>query len=179
MIRIIPSLFPTRSILFTGDTNVMAGGDIRYLNANMENGFLPLPDPSPKSGYHLHLLPQQSHRRMLTAGSNSKHGVSYAREQEAIILYDAAYEAFIQDPDLPRSIFEIEGADTCAIEFCSLSKTAGFTGTACGYTVVSPHTGAGRYVPSEKCGFAGRPPNSMGFRILCRTLQQLYLRRKA
>ncbi|MGN1059424.1 MAG: aminotransferase class I/II-fold pyridoxal phosphate-dependent enzyme, partial [Clostridia bacterium] len=64
--------------------------------------------------------------------------VDYANERGAVILFDAAYEDFIQDSDLPRSIFEIPGAQSCAIEFCSLSKTAGFTGTRCGYTVV-PH----------------------------------------
>ena len=63
--------------------------------------------------------------------------MDYARECGAVILFDAAYEAFLSDPALPRSIFEIEGAKECAIEFCSLSKTAGFTGTRCGYTVVS------------------------------------------
>ncbi len=62
--------------------------------------------------------------------------VEYARRQEAIILYDAAYEIFIEDDKLPRSIYEIAGAKECAIEFCSFSKTAGFTGTRCGYTIV-------------------------------------------
>ena len=62
--------------------------------------------------------------------------IDYALENEAVILYDSAYEAFITDPELPRSIFAIEGAKKCAIEFCSLSKTAGFTGTRCGYTIV-------------------------------------------
>ena len=62
--------------------------------------------------------------------------VDYALRRHAVILFDAAYEAFITDSSLPRSIFEIEGAKKCAIEFCSLSKTAGFTGTRCGYTVV-------------------------------------------
>lgn len=61
--------------------------------------------------------------------------VNWAREQGAVLLFDAAYEAFVRE-DLPRSIFEIEGAKECAIEFCSFSKTAGFTGTRCGYTVV-------------------------------------------
>jgi LL-diaminopimelate aminotransferase len=61
--------------------------------------------------------------------------VDYANKIDAIILYDAAYEAFITD-DCPRSIFAIDGARTCAVEFCSLSKTAGFTGTRCGYTVI-------------------------------------------
>ena len=62
--------------------------------------------------------------------------IAYAKRKNAIILFDAAYECFISDPALPRSIFEIEGARDCAIEFCSFSKTAGFTGTRCGYTVV-------------------------------------------
>ena len=62
--------------------------------------------------------------------------VDYALENDAVIFYDSAYEAFITDPELPRSIFAIEGAKKCAIEFCSLSKTAGFTGTRCGYTIV-------------------------------------------
>ncbi|MEE3456387.1 MAG: aminotransferase class I/II-fold pyridoxal phosphate-dependent enzyme, partial [Succiniclasticum sp.] len=65
-----------------------------------------------------------------------KEWVAYARQNRAVILYDAAYEAFIEDETLPRSIFQIEGAKECAIELCSLSKTAGFTGTRCGYTVV-------------------------------------------
>lgn len=59
-------------------------------------------------------------------------------ENDAVILYDAAYESFISDPEIPRSIFAVEGAKKCAIELCSLSKTAGFTGTRCGYTIV-PH----------------------------------------
>ena len=62
--------------------------------------------------------------------------MAYARSNNAVILYDAAYEAFIEDRELPRSIFQIEGSKECAIELCSLSKTAGFTGTRCGYTVV-------------------------------------------
>jgi LL-diaminopimelate aminotransferase len=65
-----------------------------------------------------------------------KEWVDYALANEAIILFDSAYEAFISDETLPRSIFAIEGAKKCAIEFCSLSKTAGFTGTRCGYTIV-------------------------------------------
>ena len=65
-----------------------------------------------------------------------KEWVDYALENSAVILFDSAYEAFISDETLPRSIFAIEGAKKCAIEFCSLSKTAGFTGVRCGYTVV-------------------------------------------
>lgn len=62
--------------------------------------------------------------------------VDYANKMNAIILFDAAYEAFIEEDDIPHSIFEIPEARTCAIEICSLSKTAGFTGTRCGYTVI-------------------------------------------
>ena len=62
--------------------------------------------------------------------------VSYANSRGAVILFDSAYEAFIEDAQVPHSIYEISGAETCAIEFCSLSKTAGFTGTRCGYTIV-------------------------------------------
>ena len=67
--------------------------------------------------------------------------IEYALENDAIILYDAAYEAFITE-ELPRSIFAVEGASKCAIEFCSLSKTAGFTGTRCGYTIIPKGAGA-------------------------------------
>ena len=62
--------------------------------------------------------------------------VQYANDNDAIILFDAAYECFVADKSLPRSIYEIEGAKECAIEFCSFSKTAGFTGVRCGYTIV-------------------------------------------
>ena len=62
--------------------------------------------------------------------------MDYANKNDAVILFDAAYEAFIEEEDIPHSIFEIEGSRTCAIEICSLSKTAGFTGTRCGYTIV-------------------------------------------
>ena len=62
--------------------------------------------------------------------------MDYALEQKAVLLYDAAYEAFLTQPGLPHSIFEVPGAERCAIEFCSLSKTAGFTGMRCGYTVL-------------------------------------------
>ena len=65
-----------------------------------------------------------------------KQWVDYANRTDAVLLFDAAYEAFIEDEDIPHSIFEIEGAKTCAIEICSLSKTAGFTGTRLGYTVI-------------------------------------------
>ena len=117
------------------DTNVMAGRKIQYLNATEENGFLPLPDESVDADIIYLCSPNNPTGAVYTKDQLQK-WVDYANEREAIILFDAAYECFITDPTLPRSIFEIPGAKTCAIEFCSFSKTAGFTGTRCGYTVV-------------------------------------------
>ena len=117
------------------DTNVMAGRRIVYLAATRENGFLPLPDAHTQADLVYLCSPNNPtgavyDREGLTAW------VSYARAHDAVLLFDAAYEAFITDDALPHSIYEIEGAKECAVEFCSLSKTAGFTGTRCGYTVV-------------------------------------------
>ena len=117
------------------DTNVMAGRKIQYMNATEENGFLPLPEGSVDADIIYLCSPNNPTGAVYTKEQLQK-WVDYANEREAVILFDAAYECFITDPTLPRSIFEIPGAKTCAIEFCSFSKTAGFTGTRCGYTVV-------------------------------------------
>lgn len=117
------------------DTNRMAGRPIRYLNANAENGFLPLPDPSVHADL-IYLCSPNNPTGAAYDRAGLKAWVDYANAHGAVILFDAAYECFIQDPALPRSIFEIPGAQTCAIEFCSFSKMAGFTGTRCGWTVV-------------------------------------------
>ena len=117
------------------DTNVMDGRPIVYLDATEENGFLPLPDP----GQRADLIYLCSPNNPTGAAYNKEQlqaWVDYALEQKAVLLYDAAYEAFITEPGLPHSIFEIPGAKQCAMEFCSLSKTAGFTGMRCGYTVL-------------------------------------------
>ena len=119
------------------DTNLMAGRKVVYAQANEENGFLPLPDPTLEADL-IYLCSPNNPTGAAYSADQLQQWVDYAREHSAVILYDAAYEAFITD-DLPRSIFEIKGAKECAIEFCSFSKTAGFTGTRCGYTVV-PHT---------------------------------------
>ena len=116
------------------DTNLMAGRPVAYLDATRENGFLPLPDDSLDAQLIYLCSPGNP-----TGAAYDKAGltrwVEYAREHDAVILYDAAYEAFIRS-GVPRTIYEIPGAEECAIEVCSLSKTAGFTGTRCGYTVV-------------------------------------------
>lgn len=117
------------------DSNTMCGNKVTYISGNADNDFLPMPDHS----QHVDVIYICSPNNPTGACYNKeqlKEWVDYALENEAVILYDSAYEAFISDPELPRSIYTIEGARKCAIEFCSLSKTAGFTGTRCGYTVV-------------------------------------------
>lgn len=117
------------------DTNKMSGREICFMNANIKNNFLPLPDYDKKADI-IYLCSPNNPTGACYNREQLKQWVDYANKNEAIILYDAAYEAFINDSDIPRSIFEIEDAKKCAIEFCSLSKTAGFTGVRCGYTIV-------------------------------------------
>lgn len=117
------------------DTNIMAGRKILFANATAENGFLPMPDEAVDADI-IYLCSPNNPTGAVYNREQLGQWVSYAKAHEAVILFDAAYEVFIDDPKLPRSIYEIPGAKECAIEFCSLSKTAGFTGTRCGYTVV-------------------------------------------
>ena len=117
------------------DTNVMAGRKVLYAPANEENGFLPMTDDSVKADI-IYLCSPNNPTGAVYTREQLAQWVAYARKNDAILLFDAAYECFVTDPALPRSIFEIEGAKECAIEFCSFSKIAGFTGTRCGYTVV-------------------------------------------
>ena len=112
------------------DTNVMAGRKIIFADANEANGFLPLPDASVKCDI-IYICSPNNPTGAAYDRAGLKAWVDYANAQNAVILYDAAYECFIEDENLPRSIYEIEGAKTCAIEFCSFSKMAGFTGTRC------------------------------------------------
>ncbi len=116
------------------DSNIMAGRKIIYANSNKENNFTAMPDNSVSADIIYLCSPNNPTGAAYTA-EQLKAWVDYANQNNAIILYDCAYEAFITE-DVPRSIFAVEGARTCAIEFCSLSKTAGFTGTRCGYTVI-------------------------------------------
>lgn len=117
------------------DTNTMNGRNIIYMDSTPENNFLAMPDEN----VHADIIYLCSPNNPTGAAYNKeqlKAWVDYAKKNNAIILFDSAYECFITDESLPRSIFAIEGAKDCCIEFCSLSKTAGFTGTRCGYTVV-------------------------------------------
>ena len=116
------------------DTNVMAGRKISYMQATEKNGFLPLPDPTLKADI-IYLCSPNNPTGASYSHEQLKLWVDFAIENNSVILYDAAYECFVTDGS-PRSIYEIEGAKKCAIELCSFSKTAGFTGTRCGYTVV-------------------------------------------
>jgi len=126
------------------DTNVMAGrtggfqdgryAGLVYLEGTKDNGFIPSPPARPVDLIYL-CFPNNPTGATITR-DQLREWVDYARENRALILYDAAYEAFIRDDSLPRSIFEIPGAREVAVEFRSFSKTAGFTGTRCAFTVV-------------------------------------------
>ena len=117
------------------DANIMAGRKIVHLPSDCSNGFLPEPDPSSEADL-LYICSPNNPTGAVFGRAQLQKWVDYANAHGSIILFDAAYEAFIEQPGLPHSIFEIEGAKTCAIEICSLSKTAGFTGTRLGYTVI-------------------------------------------
>ncbi len=128
------------------DTNAMAGrageynaekgvwDNLIYMPCTEENGFMPkIPEETPDIIY---LCFPNNPSGAAMKKDELKKWVDYANEKKAVILYDAAYEAYISEDDVPHSIFEIEGAKTCAIEFKSFSKNAGFTGQRCGYTVI-------------------------------------------
>jgi len=127
------------------DTNVMAGrtgeadsegryAGILYLPASEENSFMPgPPDQRVDLAY---LCSPNNPTGAVATRENLTEWVQWARANDAILIFDAAYDAFIQDPELPRSIFEIDGARECAVEMRSFSKRAGFTGTRCAYTVI-------------------------------------------
>ena len=117
------------------DTNVMAGRPILFADANEENGFLPMPDASVHADI-IYLCSPNNPTGAAYTREQLKVWVDYARKMDAVILYDAAYEYFVTDERCARSIYEVEGAKECAIELCSYSKTAGFTGVRCGYTIV-------------------------------------------
>jgi len=126
------------------DTNVMAGrtgpaqdgryAGILYLDSTAANGYVPAPPDAPADLVYL-CFPNNPTGAVATRAQLGA-WVAYARRHGALILFDSAYEAYVRDPAIPRSIYEVEGAREVAIEFRSFSKTAGFTGTRCAYTVV-------------------------------------------
>lgn len=121
------------------DTSLMAGRPIVFLPCTAENGFVArLPETQVDIIY---LCYPNNPLGIVLSREQLRQWVNYAREHQSVIIYDSAYEAFIQDPAIPHSIYEIEGAKEVAIEVRSFSKTAGFTGVRCGYTVVPKLTG--------------------------------------
>ena len=125
------------------DTNVMAGRTVKFIDANIENEFLPGVKDVDKSISPdiIYICSPNNPTGAAYNREQLKEWVDYALSNEAIILFDAAYECFIESTDIPHSIYEIDGAKNCTIEFCSLSKTASFTGTRCGYTIVPMNLG--------------------------------------
>ena len=117
------------------DSNMMAGREVIYADSDESNGFAAMPDYSVHADI-IYLCSPNNPTGSVYTKEQLKEWVDYALKNEAIIIFDSAYEAFIQDKELPRSIYAVEGAKKCAIEMCSLSKTAGFTGMRCGYTVI-------------------------------------------
>lgn len=123
------------------DTNLMSGRKIVYADANEANEFLPEPDYGVKCDI-IYMCSPNNPTGAVYDKAGLKEWVDYAKKMNAIILFDSAYEFYVTDTALPRSVYEVEGADEVAIEFCSLSKTAGFTGTRCGYTIIPKKLGA-------------------------------------
>ncbi len=133
------------------DSNVMCGragtledgrwSNVTYIACNEQNGFIPNP-PDTRVDI-IYLCYPNNPTGMVLTKEQLKKWVNYALRNDTLLLYDAAYEAYIQDPEIPHSIYEIKGAKKCAIEFRSYSKTAGFTGVRCGYTVVPKELTAG------------------------------------
>lgn len=119
------------------DTNIMSGRKVIYADSNEENGFAAMPDDNVKCDL-IYLCSPNNPTGSVYTKEQLKVWIDYAKKNNAIIIYDSAYESFITEDNIPRSIFAVEGAKECAVEMCSLSKTAGFTGMRCGYTVV-PH----------------------------------------
>ena len=117
------------------DDNVMAGRTIRYMAANAENNFLPMPDASTE-GDIVYLCSPNNPTGATYTKEQLAVWVQWAKEHHAVILYDAAYECFVSEEGCARSIYEVDGAKEVAVEVCSFSKIAGFTGTRCGYTIV-------------------------------------------
>ena len=117
------------------DDNVMAGRKILYMSASAENNFLPMPDDNVHADIVYLCSPNNPTGATYTV-DQLKEWVRWAKANNALILFDAAYECFVSEPGLARSIYEVEGAKDCAVEVCSFSKIAGFTGTRCGYTIV-------------------------------------------
>lgn len=118
------------------DTNIMKGNEIAYLPGTLENGFAPMPTDEIEEGSVIYICSPNNPTGSVYSREQLTEWVNFANERGCLIIFDSAYEAFVSG-DNPRSIFEFEGARTCAVEICSLSKTAGFTGTRCGWMILA------------------------------------------
>ncbi len=118
------------------DSNLMSGRNINFINGTKENDFLPMPNSDIKYGSIIYLCSPNNPTGSCYKYDELKKWVDFALNNDSLIIYDSAYEAFISSKEYPHSIYEIEGAKTCAIEVCSFSKQAGFTGLRCGYTII-------------------------------------------
>ncbi len=125
------------------DSNIMDGRKIVYIDGNEENGFLPLPNKKIKADI-IYLCSPNNPTGAAYDKAGLKTWVDYANSLGAVILFDAAYEFFISDDKLPHSIYEIDGAKNCAVEICSFSKTAGFTGVRLGYMTIPRELAGGK-----------------------------------
>ncbi len=117
------------------DTNIMYGNDVVFADATQENMFLPMPKNDLDVDF-IYICSPNNPTGATYSKEQLEKWVDYAINKNAIIIYDAAYKSFIKEKNLPKSIFEIEKAKQCAIEICSFSKSAGFTGVRCGYTII-------------------------------------------
>ncbi len=120
------------------DSNLISGRRVSFMNATEENGFLPMPDDLDDTPAVIYLCSPNNPTGAVYNRDGLTSWVDYANKTGSLIIFDSAYEAYIpkERRDVPRSIFEIPGARTCAVEVCSLSKTAGFTGTRCAWTII-------------------------------------------
>ena len=118
------------------DSNIMSGRYINFINGNKDNNFLLMPNNEIKANSIIYLCSPNNPTGATYSHEELKEWVLFALKTSSLIIYDSAYEAFINDNDKPHSIYEIEGAKECAIEICSFSKQAGFTGLRCGFTII-------------------------------------------
>ena len=116
------------------DSNIMSGHKVKFIAGNRENGFLPMPDGIERRPYVIYLCSPNNPTGAVYSRDALKKWIDFANETGSLIIFDSAYEAFISG-DYPHSVYEIEGSKTCAVEICSFSKTAGFTGTRCAWSV--------------------------------------------
>ena len=116
------------------DSNIMSGHKVTFIAGSRENGFLPMPDDIERRPYVIYLCSPNNPTGAVYGRDALKKWIDFANETGSLIIFDSAYEAFISG-DYPHSVYEIEGSKTCAVEICSFSKTAGFTGTRCAWSV--------------------------------------------